>query len=108
MSQVRGGFILHDCPPLTSQDGTPAMLSVPVDSDKLQYGPYDPSAPDQAPHVAADGFREYKLPEDQALKPVRMEVHEARDVRGETPARISLLGRNRTALRTFSLPKDTA
>jgi anaphase-promoting complex subunit 4 len=82
------------------------IISIPVDSEKLEYGSYEPTAPEQAPRNPAEGFKQYRLPEDQAMKPARMEVHEATDVRGETPARISLLGRNRTTLKTFSLPRE--
>ena len=84
------------------------MISIPVDSSQLEYGPCDPSPLGQVPKVVASGFVEYKLPEEVALRPVKMEVHEARDVRGETPARICLLGRNRTALWTFSVPRSGA
>lgn len=93
---------------LTPVDGTPVILSVPVDSPKLEYGPYDPSTPKQVPHNAAEDFAECLLSNQQELRPVRMEVHQASNVRGETPARICLLGRNRTALRTFSLPGSIA
>lgn len=82
------------------------MISLAVDSDSFEYGPYDPSSPDNAPRVLTEGFAEFKLPDDQGIRPVRMEVHEARDVRGETPARICLLGRNGTALRTFLVPTE--
>ena len=81
------------------------LLSVPVGSEKTTYGPYDPGNPDAVlPQVEGQGFTEYVLPAGQVTRPMRMEVHEASDVRGETPVRICLLDSNRTTLRTYSLP----
>ncbi|POR37186.1 Coatomer subunit delta [Tolypocladium paradoxum] len=85
-------------------DNRPVVVSVPVQSDRLRYGPYDADNPDDVIGVPAEGFEEYRLPAEHAMRPVRMEVHDRSDLRGEVPARICLLGSNRTTWRTFSIP----
>ena len=55
--------------------------------------------------MPVDEFQMYEIPEFKAMKPVRMEVHDRSEVRGEIPKRICLLGSNRTTLRTFELPE---
>lgn len=79
---------------------------MPVDSNRLEYSPYEGPGAEHARCVNVEEFKEYRLPEDQTIRPIKMEVYEARNVRGDTPARICLLGKNRTALRTFSFPEE--
>jgi hypothetical protein len=62
--------------------------------------------------LAGDGamaseIQTFRLPDDPSFVPVRMEVHEARDVRGHMPARICLLSSNRASYRSFVLPEGT-
>ncbi|PNY24707.1 Coatomer subunit delta [Tolypocladium capitatum] len=85
-------------------DNTSVIVSVPVQSGRLPYGPYDADKPDDVDGVPVEGFDEYRLPAEQAMRPVKMEVHDRSDLRGEVPARICLLGSNRTTWRTFSIP----
>lgn len=83
-------------------------LSVPILPDKLAYGPYDPSNATEATPISADDFMTYSFPEGPVLRPVRMEVHDKSDIRGEVPARVCLLESNGTTLRTFALPGPAA
>ncbi|KAL7784553.1 anaphase-promoting complex, cyclosome, subunit 4 domain-containing protein [Trichoderma ceciliae] len=91
----------------TDSDNTPIILSVPTqDESKLSYSPYDAASPTQVyPPTSAELFPKYHLPTSHhGLRPIRMEVHDRSDVRGEVPARVSLLGSNRTTWRTYKIP----
>lgn len=95
----------RQCRRLTARvENAPVVVSVPVQSARLPYSPYDADDPGNTSSVAAEGFDEYRLPAEQAMRPVRMEVHDRSDLRGEVPARICLLAGNRTTWRTFSIP----
>ncbi|KAH7144052.1 anaphase-promoting complex, cyclosome, subunit 4-domain-containing protein [Dactylonectria macrodidyma] len=83
-------------------------LSVPIQPGKLTYGPYDSSGAGKATIISADGFIAYSFPDSPMLRPVRMEVHDRSDIRGEVPARICLLESNCTTLRTFALPSHAS
>lgn len=90
-------------------DNTPVILSVPIqDTSLLAYGPYDAANPGAVPSLtSAELFATHHLPASHhALRPIRMEVHDRSDVRGEVPARICLLGSNRTTWRTYKLPSN--
>ncbi|RFU75006.1 anaphase-promoting complex component cut20 apc4 [Trichoderma arundinaceum] len=98
---------VHFADTLHQIDNTPIILAVPTqDESKLSYSPYDVANPDQAPSLtSAELFPKYDLPASHhALRPIRMEVHDRSDVRGEVPARICLLGSNRTTWRTYKTP----
>ncbi|OAA58788.1 anaphase-promoting complex component Cut20/Apc4 [Cordyceps fumosorosea ARSEF 2679] len=94
----------------TSTDPSkPAMFTVPVESDATLYEPYvEDAAPDsiRGMPLAATGGTECRLPEECAMRPVRMEVHGEHDVQGQIAARICLLASNRTTWRTFTLLDD--
>ncbi|KAL6861973.1 anaphase-promoting complex, cyclosome, subunit 4 domain-containing protein [Trichoderma novae-zelandiae] len=94
----------------TNKDHTPLILSVPIQDDsKLSYTRYDPTNPTQTSSRASatKQLSRYTLPSSHhALRPVRMEVHDKSQVRGDLPARISLLGGNRTTWRTYRLPSE--
>ncbi|KOS18588.1 Anaphase-promoting complex subunit 4 [Escovopsis weberi] len=64
--------------------GNTIIVSVPIAHKDLSYRPYDPSGP--------------------ASRPVRMEVREKSDKRGEIPARVILLGKDGTTLSSFTFP----
>ncbi|KAH8686721.1 anaphase-promoting complex, cyclosome, subunit 4-domain-containing protein [Ilyonectria robusta] len=93
---------------VTDKDNVFKALSVPILPDKLAYGPYDPSNATEATPVSADDFMAYSFPEGPVLRPVRMEVHDKSDIRGEVPARVCLLESNGSTLRTFALPGPAA
>ncbi|KAH7313330.1 anaphase-promoting complex, cyclosome, subunit 4-domain-containing protein [Stachybotrys elegans] len=89
----------------SEQDGAYVVISVPVQSGLLPYAPKESFAED-SPSVGLDGFPEIRIPQDKALRPVHMEVHDKSDVRGSIPARICLLNSSRTVMRTFVIPED--
>ncbi|KAF7546481.1 hypothetical protein G7Z17_g8410 [Cylindrodendrum hubeiense] len=93
---------------VNEKDNVLKALSVPILPDKLAYSPYDPNSANNATPVSANDFTAYSFPEGPVLRPVRMEVHDRSDVRGEVPARVCLLGSNGTTLRTFALPSPVA
>lgn len=101
-------MFLAPCPSITALtpwlDNVLKALSVPILPENLAYGPYDPRNAPEATPVSADGFMAYSFPEGAVLRPVRMEVHDRSDIRGEVPARVCLLESNGTTLRTFALP----
>lgn len=84
-------------------DNTPVIIAVPIRSESVSFSPSEGKLT-EGPPVSCDGFAAYSLPEEQPLRPVRMEVHDQANVRGDIPARICLLGSNRTMLQTFTLP----
>ncbi|KAJ6782555.1 hypothetical protein PWT90_01383 [Aphanocladium album] len=89
----------------------PSIFTVPIRSDAALYEPYVEDAPVESIAglpLSATGCIKYRLPEEWAMRPVRMEVQSAHNVRGDIPARICLLGSNRTTWRTFILDKGTA
>ncbi|KAL7811159.1 anaphase-promoting complex, cyclosome, subunit 4 domain-containing protein [Trichoderma gracile] len=93
----------------TNKDNTPLILSIPIQDDhKLSYSTYDPANPTEASSKTnTKVFHRFTLPTSHhALRPVRMEVHEKSSVRGDLPARICLLGGNRTTWRTYALPSQ--
>ncbi|KAM4055338.1 anaphase-promoting complex, cyclosome, subunit 4 domain-containing protein [Hirsutella rhossiliensis] len=85
-------------------DHVPVVISIPVQSNDLLYAPLSVDRPDDIGSVSTHGFAKYRLPVQQTARPVRMEVHDRSDVRGEIPERICLLGSNRTTWQTFSMP----
>ncbi|KAH6671548.1 anaphase-promoting complex component Cut20/Apc4 [Plectosphaerella plurivora] len=89
-------------------DEKQAIVKLPLSAPQLEYSPYEegtlPAAlsledilntPEQPATVFA-------LPEDRNFVPVQLEVHRSTDARGELPARVCLLSRDRTTLRVFS------
>ncbi|KAF5017949.1 hypothetical protein F66182_10096 [Fusarium sp. NRRL 66182] len=86
------------------QDTVPRVICVPIQADKLSYNAYDPSNPNKTSRVSVGSFRTYSFPENSISKPLRMEVNDRNDVRGEMPARVCVLESNRTTLKTFAFP----
>ncbi|TQV92594.1 anaphase-promoting complex component Cut20/Apc4 [Cordyceps javanica] len=86
----------------------PSIFCVPVESSAT---PYEPCAEDTSPDsisgtsLDAAGCTEYHLPEECAMRPIRMQVHSEQATRGQIPARVCLLASNRTTWRTFALEK---
>lgn len=94
--------------------GRPAsIITIPVQSQALVYTPYQESnlsSPTPISKVQA-GCKTAALPEDASFTPIRMDVQDATDARGEVPARICLLGSNRSTYKVFALggePSKTA
>ncbi|KJZ76009.1 hypothetical protein HIM_04465 [Hirsutella minnesotensis 3608] len=94
---ARNGFLTEHAP---------MVIFVPIKSDKLVYDPREAEKPDQVASVSAGGLSAYRLPEQPSMRPIRMQVHDRSDLRGEIPQRICLLGGDRVTWRTLSTPPD--
>ncbi|UNI21530.1 hypothetical protein JDV02_007510 [Purpureocillium takamizusanense] len=88
----------------SEQDNAPIVISAHVQSDSLPYSDFNSGGVGDVPAVSCGDFPLYRLPKEHPMKPVRMEVHDKSDLRGEVPARVCFLGSNRTTWRTFSMP----
>lgn len=86
-------------------DNTPKALSIPIRPSHLSYSPWDPSNPGEIPTVTLDGMTVYSFPAQATQRPLRMEVFEKADIRGDIPARVCLLDGNKTTLRSFKIPQ---
>ncbi|PHH84072.1 hypothetical protein CDD83_2534 [Cordyceps sp. RAO-2017] len=53
----------------TEPDHTPVVVSIPVQSDELPYAPFDAHKLGEVRSVAAQAFAEYRLPQQQTVKP---------------------------------------
>lgn len=84
-------------------DGTPYVTSIPVKSDGIGFKQLDGTMA-QAQPLTAGQFATYRLPSESVpgLRPVRMQVHDRVNVRGELAARIYMLGSNRTTWRAYT------
>ncbi|EHK18259.1 uncharacterized protein TRIVIDRAFT_47402 [Trichoderma virens Gv29-8] len=94
----------------TDTNNTPIILSVPIqDESVLSYNPYNAANPTQVSSVtSAELFPKYNLPASHhALRPIRMEVHDRSQVRGDLPGRVCLLGNNRTTWRAYKFPTES-
>ncbi|KAH7243294.1 anaphase-promoting complex, cyclosome, subunit 4-domain-containing protein [Fusarium redolens] len=87
-----------------NQDTRPQVICVPIRTEKLPYAGYDPSRPSETPCVSVDGFTAYSFPEKSMSRPLRMEVNDRNNVRGDMPPRVCVLESNRTTLKTFTFP----
>ncbi|OAA44847.1 Quinoprotein amine dehydrogenase, beta chain-like protein [Metarhizium rileyi] len=88
----------------TRTDNTPIITVVPIGPEHLEYKAYD-SATNDIPTTEVADLEELTLPPEHAMRPVRMEVRDKTDLRGEVPTRICLLSSNKTTWRTFVLPQ---
>ncbi|KHO00818.1 WD40 repeat-like-containing domain protein [Metarhizium album ARSEF 1941] len=88
----------------TQTDNNSIVALAPVESEHLKYKAYDSSS-DEIPTVGLAGLQEFVIPTEYAMRPVRMEVHDKTDLRGELPIRIYMLSSNRTTWRTFTIPQ---
>ncbi|GKT43951.1 uncharacterized protein ColSpa_04132 [Colletotrichum spaethianum] len=99
---------------LVSKQGKSAnIVTIPVQSPNITYIPYQegnlPTATALSEQLQGEDTT-VTLPEDPSFTPVRMDVQDASDARGEVPARVCVLGANRTTYKVFSLgagPDDT-
>ncbi|KAK2000619.1 anaphase-promoting complex component Cut20/Apc4 [Colletotrichum falcatum] len=98
----RNTLILLVC----KQDKSANIVTIPVQSPSIKYIPYQEG---NLPKIQAlsqqlqGGVTIATLPEDPAFVPVRMDAQDASDARGEAPARVCILGANRTTYKVFSL-----
>jgi anaphase-promoting complex subunit 4 len=89
---------------MLQKDTRPQVICVPIRTEKLPYAGYDPSRPSETPCVSVDGFTAYSFPEKSMSRPLRMEVNDRNNVRGDMPPRVCVLESNRTTLKTFTFP----
>ncbi|KAK7445242.1 anaphase-promoting complex component Cut20/Apc4 [Colletotrichum acutatum] len=87
--------------------GNPAdVIMVPIQSPGINYVPYqENNLPVSTPlsKQMQTGLVTTTLPEDQSFTPIRMDVQNVTNARGEVPARVCLLGANRSVYKVFSL-----
>ncbi|KAJ0316790.1 hypothetical protein COL5a_011413 [Colletotrichum fioriniae] len=92
---------------LVNRQGKPAnVIMVPIQSPGISYVPYQennlPVSTPLSKQLQA-GLVTTTLPEDQSFTPMRMDVQNSTNARGEVPARVCLLGANRSVYKVFSL-----
>ncbi|EWZ34994.1 hypothetical protein FOCG_10993 [Fusarium oxysporum f. sp. radicis-lycopersici 26381] len=87
-----------------SQDNGPQVVCVPIRTERLTYAEYDPNRLSETPCVSVDGFTAYSFPEKSVSRPLRMEVNDRNNVRGDMPPRVCVLESNRTTIKTFTFP----
>ncbi|VTT75823.1 unnamed protein product [Fusarium fujikuroi] len=85
-----------------SQDNGLQVVSVPIRTGRLAYADYDPSRLSETPCVSVDGFTAYSFPEKSVSRPLRMEVNDRNNVRGDMPQRVCVVESNRTTIKTFT------
>ncbi|KAG5948470.1 hypothetical protein E4U53_006271 [Claviceps sorghi] len=87
-----------------NKDHTTVVLFIPLESSDMAYTVYDESTAESPPAVVVSSLSEYLVPPEYETRPVRMEVHDRMNLRGEIPERICLLASNRMTWRAFTLP----
>ncbi|KAG6225897.1 hypothetical protein E4U34_007493 [Claviceps purpurea] len=95
----------------SKDDNKTVVLFLPLEMPNVVYTAYDAGQEDSAPAVMSDlpsYLTEYVLPPEYEMRPVRMEVHDRVNLRGEIPERICLLAGNRLTWRAFTLPQQAA
>ncbi|OHF02630.1 anaphase-promoting complex component Cut20/Apc4 [Colletotrichum orchidophilum] len=92
---------------LLSRQGKPAnIVIVPIQSPDIKYVTYQEGTLPPCTPISEQihtGLVTTTLPEDPSFTPIRMDVQNATDTRGEVPARVCLLGANRSVYKVFSL-----
>ncbi|TID02836.1 Anaphase-promoting complex subunit 4 [Colletotrichum higginsianum] len=98
---------------VSKQDKSVEVVTVPVQSPNMNYVPLQEGSLPAATALSQQLQGEYTtatIPKDTSFTPVHLEVQKASSARGDVPARVCLLGANRTAYKVFSLgagPDDT-
>jgi anaphase-promoting complex subunit 4 len=81
------------------------ILTIPIQSPNIGYIDYVEGELPPSKSIGDDGLtgeiHTFNIPTDPSFNPVQMEVHKAGDVRGHIPARICVLGSNRTTYKVF-------
>lgn len=97
--------------PKRIDDNKTVVLFLPLEMPDVVYTAYDVGQEDSVLAVVSDlpsYLVESVLPPEYEMRPVRMEVHDRVDLRGEIPERICLLAGNRLTWRAFTLPQQVA
>jgi len=89
---------------MLQKDNGPQVVCVPIRTERLTYADYDPNRLSETPCVSVDGFTAYSFPEKSVSRPLRMEVNDRNNVRGDMPPRVCVLESNRTTIKTFTFP----
>ncbi|KAJ0167617.1 Anaphase-promoting complex subunit 4 [Colletotrichum tanaceti] len=98
---------------VSKQDKSADVVTIPVQSPNMNYIPLQEGSLPAATALSQQLQGEHTtatIPEDPSFTPVRLDVQKASSARGDVPARVCLLGANRTAYKVFSLgagPDDT-
>ncbi|VTT76650.1 unnamed protein product [Fusarium fujikuroi] len=87
---------------VAKKDNGLQVVSVPIRTGRLAYADYDPSRLSETPCVSVDGFTAYSFPEKSVSRPLRMEVNDRNNVRGDMPQRVCVVESNRTTIKTFT------
>ena len=86
----------------------PVLFRIPTQGRLLRYSPFEGETLPEEMRVTSEqvqtAFDPLKLADSVDFIPVHMEVHQASNARGEIPARICLLGKDRSACKLFVLP----
>ncbi|WYZ40498.1 hypothetical protein EsH8_IV_000839 [Colletotrichum jinshuiense] len=91
---------------VSNRDKSFSIIAVPVQSPNITYSPYQEGnlpVPTALSKQLEGEYTTCALPEDPAFTPVRMDIQDATNARGEVPARVCLLGSNRTTYRVFNI-----
>ncbi|PFH61107.1 hypothetical protein XA68_18171 [Ophiocordyceps unilateralis] len=84
-------------------DLSSVALSIPIQSSELPYAPLDAGGLKDVGTAPVDSFVRHLVPEQQPTRPVRMEVHDKSEAKGQIPERICLLSSNQTTWRTYCM-----
>ncbi|OLN81792.1 Anaphase-promoting complex subunit 4 [Colletotrichum chlorophyti] len=91
---------------VSNQDRSASIVTVPIQAPSMMYVPYQEGNLPSPVAVSKQLQGEYTtttLAEDSTFTPMRMDVQDATDARGQTPARVCLVGSNRSTYKVFSL-----
>ncbi|KAL0931684.1 anaphase-promoting complex component cut20 apc4 [Colletotrichum truncatum] len=91
---------------VSKQGQASSIITIPIQCQALNYIPYEEgNLPGYSP--LSGRLREEctvaTLSEDHTFTPVQMDIQDATNARGEIPARICLLGSNRTTYKVFGI-----
>lgn len=90
-----------------SDEQSPALVRIGYQSPNLTYTAYEVGERPQAIDIGGPEVPYVPLFFDPVgFVPIQMEVQQASKTRGELPARVCLLGRDRAAYKTYALPSQ--
>jgi anaphase-promoting complex subunit 4 len=89
-------------------DSTPTLINIPFQS--LSYSHYASGQVSEPTTFQEKSFGSLltaaKFPEKSAFEPVHMEVVRSNSLRGEIPARVCLLGKDKVTYKVYAIPKE--
>lgn len=89
-------------------DPIPTLISIPFQS--LLYSSYASGQVSEPTTFQKKDFGSQltaaKLPESSTFEPLQMEVVQSNSLRGEIPARVCLLGKDKVTYMVYAIPKD--